>query len=277
MHQLGHIFSLEILRILNHGAYLASSMGDILLPIKYLSDDLKVGDTVSVFLYKDSEDRPVASTQKPYGLVGEYAVLECKESTDLGAFMDWGLEKDLFIPHKEQHRRIRAQEKYVVRICLDPKTDRIIGTTRIAPFLASDQLEALAVGQEVDLLIYETTDLGYMALINESYRGILYKNEVFTELEVGKKLRGFIKKLRSDGKIDLTMHKFGYQKVKDAESIVLEKLMAWGGTMCYTDQSSPEEIKKEFGLSKGVFKNALSALYKKRRIQLSPSHVTFLS
>ena len=190
--------------------------------------------------------------------------------------MEWGLEKDLMVPHAEQHRRMRTGEKYVVKICIDPRTERIFGTSRIAAFLHTDQQQTLQPGQEVDLLIYETTDLGYMALIDEKYRGIVYKNEVFKKLEVGDKLQGFIKKVRDDDKIDLTLEKFGYSKVRDAKTIVWEILLEKGGEMPFSDKSNPEEIKENFQMSKGVFKDALGALFKERKIKIEANKVIAL-
>lgn len=273
---LGRYHSLEILRILEHGAYLGSELGDILLPQKYLLSEHKVGDFIEVFIHKDSEDRLIAATIKPKGIVGEYAVLECKDSSEVGAFMDWGLEKDLMVPHAEQHRRMRIGEKYVVRICVDPRTERIFGTTRIAAFLKTDQRTMLQPGQEVDFMIYEITDLGYMGLINESYRGIIYKNQVFKPLSVGDIFKAYIKKIREDDKIDLSLDKFGYKKVLDAKDIVWEILEQHGGQMPYTDKSSPDEIKQIFQMSKGVFKNALGALYKEKKVKLEPNKVIAL-
>lgn len=273
MTELGKLNTLEVLRIVEHGSYLASDLGDILLPTKYMLPDTAIGDEVEVFLYKDSEDRLIATNLIPKGMVGEYAVLECKDDNDIGAFMEWGLEKDLMVPHAEQHRRMRRGEKYVVRICLDPRTERIFGTSRLAAFLHSDQQDQLSPGSEVNLLIYETTDLGYMALIDEKYRGILYKNEVFKPLQVGDKLTAFVKKVREDNKIDLTLEKFGYSKVTDAKSIVWNILIQKGGEMPFSDKSSPEDIKEHFQMSKGVFKNALGALFKEQKIKLEPNKV----
>lgn len=271
--ELGKYNTLEVLRIFEHGSYLQSEPEDILLPTKYMPADLKVGDKIEVFVYKDSEYRIIATTLKPFGVVGTYAVLECKDEREVGAFVEWGLEKDLMIPHAEQHRRMNVGEKYVVRICIDPKTNRLFGTTRLAAFLSTDQYEALKPGQQVSLLIYEQTDLGHMALIDLKYRGILYKNEVYKTIKVGDKLEGYIKKIREDNKIDLTLDKFGYSKVKDAQTVVLEKLIELGGTMNFSDKTAPDIIKAEFGMSKGVFKNALGSLYKENKITITPTAV----
>lgn len=270
---LGHTHTLEVLRILEHGSYLASELGDILLPTKYMAADLQVGDQVTVFIYKDSEDRLIATNLIPKGQVGDLAVLECKDENDVGAFMEWGLEKDLMVPHAEQHRRMRRGENYVVKICIDPRTERIFGTSRLAPFLTPDPQLELKPGDSVNLLIYETTDLGYMALIDEKYRGILYKNEVYKELKTGDKLEAYIKKVREDNKIDLTLEKFGYSKVIDAKTLVWNKLMEMGGEMPFSDKSTPDQIKENFQMSKGVFKDALGALFKEKKIKIEPNKV----
>lgn len=276
MTELGKVNTLEVLRTVDFGCYLQSDLGDILLPQKYMLPDTNVGDMVDVFIYKDSEDRLIATNLTPNGMVGDFVVMVCKENAEIGAFMEWGLEKDLMVPHAEQHRRMKSGEKYVVRICIDPRTERIFGTSRIAAFLHTDQQEQLIPGQEVNLLIYEITDLGYMALIDEKYRGIIYKNEIFKKLEVGDKVQGFIKKVREDNKIDLTLDKFGYSKVRDAKTIVWEILMEKGGEMPFSDKSSPEEIKEHFQMSKGVFKEALGALFKERKIKIVRDKVTVL-
>jgi len=276
MTELGKLSTLEVLRIVDFGCYLQSDLGDILLPQKYMLPDTEVGDMVEVFIYKDSEDRLIATNLTPNGMVGDFVVMVCKENAEIGAFMEWGLEKDLMVPHAEQHRRMKNGEKYVVRICIDPRTERIFGTSRIAAFLHTDQQEQLTPGQEVKLLIYEITDLGYMALIDEKYRGIIYKNEIFKKLEVGDTVEGFIKKVREDNKIDLTLDKFGYSKVRDAKTIVWEALMEKGGEMPFSDKSSPEEIKEHFQMSKGVFKEALGALFKERKIKIESHKVTAL-
>lgn len=276
MTELGKVNTLEVLRTVDFGCYLQSDLGDILLPQKYMLPDTNVGDMVDVFIYKDSEDRLIATNLTPNGMVGDFVVMVCKENAEIGAFMEWGLEKDLMVPHAEQHRRMKSCEKYVVRICIDPRTERIFGTSRIAAFLHTDQQEQLIPGQEVNLLIYEITDLGYMALIDEKYRGIIYKNEIFKKLEVGDKVQGFIKKVREDNKIDLTLDKFGYSKVRDAKTIVWEILISKGGEMPFSDKSSPEEIKEHFQMSKGVFKEALGALFKERKIKIERDKVTAL-
>lgn len=276
MTELGKVNTLEVLRTVDFGCYLQSDLGDILLPQKYMLPDTNVGDMVDVFIYKDSEDRLIATNLTPNGMVGDFVVMVCKENAEIGAFMEWGLEKDLMVPHAEQHRRMKGGEKYVVRVCIDPRTERIFGTSRIAAFLHTDQQEQLIPGQEVNLLIYEITDLGYMALIDEKYRGIIYKNEIFKKLEVGDKVQGFIKKVREDNKIDLTLDKFGYSKVRDAKTIVWEILISKGGEMPFSDKSSPEEIKEHFQMSKGVFKEALGALFKERKIKIERDKVTAL-
>ena len=272
MLEIGKYNTLEVVKHVDFGIYLNSELGEILMPIKYVPEGIEPGDELKVFIYKDSEDRLIANSLTPHGIVGEFANLKVKQVNSFGAFMDWGLEKDLLVPHAEQHRPMQEGQNYIVRIVLDPKTERIIGISKLSPFL-SKNIEELEPGLSVDLLIYEITDLGYMALINEKFRGILYKNEVFQSVAVGDKLIGYIKKLREDGKIDLTLKKFGYKEIDDAKEIIYEKLISNKGFLNFSDSSSPEEIKLNFNMSKKNFKKAIGTLYKEGRISLEVNSI----
>jgi predicted RNA-binding protein (virulence factor B family) len=270
--EIGKYNILEVIKEVDFGIYLASDKGEILMPQKYVSQGTIPGDKLEVFIYKDSEDRLIATSLRPAAIVGEFAVLKAKQVNQTGAFMEWGLEKDLLVPHAEQHKPIREGEKYVVRICLDPKTERLLGVTRLSAFLSKNP-DDLQPGDQVNLLIYEETDLGYMALINKKYRGILYKNEVFKSLAIGDEETGYIKRIREDLKIDLTLKKFGYNEVYDAKETVLKKLQQSGGMMAFSDESTPEDIKKNFNMSKKVFKKSIGALYKEGKIELLPQSI----
>lgn len=267
MLEIGKYNVLKVVKEVPFGMYLESSQGEILLPTKYIPEGTQVGDEVNVFVYKDSEDRPIATNLVPKGVVGDFVALMVKDVNEKGAFMDWGLVKDLMVPFKEQHVPMKKDKEYVVRICIDPRNERIIGVSKLSSFLSKD-LSELSEKQEVDLLIYEFTDLGIMAIVNNKYRGMLYKNEVFTELKVGQKIKGYIKKLREDDKLDLSLTKPGFESIFDAKDVVLEKLRSNSGFLPLTDDSSPEEIKDIVQLSKKAFKKAIGGLYKEGVIEL---------
>ncbi|HXA01990.1 MAG TPA: S1-like domain-containing RNA-binding protein [Cytophagaceae bacterium] len=272
MLQIGDYNELKVVRDAPQGIYLESVDVDILMPAKYVPAGTEIGDMLKCFIYKDSEDRLIATTLKPYGKVGDFACLKVKDVNNTGAFMDWGLEKDLLVPHNEQHKRMEPGHKYVVRICLDEKSDRIIGVSRLSPFISRD-LEDLSEGEKVNLLIYEFTDLGVMAIVNDKFRGMLYRNEVFKDLEVGSKVEGYIKKKRDDGKIDLTLQEQGYREVVSASRIIEDKLKEHKGILEFSDNSSPEDIRDFFHMSKKVFKKAVGGLYREGKIEISDNQI----
>jgi predicted RNA-binding protein (virulence factor B family) len=273
MLEIGKYNELTVVKEVPFGIYLETDKGEILMPLKYVPPGTKPGDKLTCFIYKDSEDRLIATTQKPKGVVGEFVCLTVKDVGEAGAFMDWGLLKDLLVPYKEQHKKMEVGKKYIVRICLDTQTDRIIGVAKLSSFLSKD-ISDLKEGQKVNLLIYEFTDLGIMAIINEKYRGMLYKNEVFKKLEIGDRVEGYIKKLRDeDNKIDLSLQKQGYGEVEESKDIVIEKLMQNNGELQFSDNSSPEEIKDFFQISKKTFKKIIGSLYKDGKIELTKTGI----
>lgn len=268
MVEIGHYNNLEIVKTVDFGLYLdGGEEGEILLPKRYVPADCKPGDTIEVFLYTDSEDRLIATTEKPIATVGEFAYLEVVAASGVGAFLDWGLPKDLLVPFIEQKRKMRVGEKYVVAIYLDEVTERIVASSRIKDFL-SEEAPSYEVEEEVDLMIYEQTPIGFKALINEEHTGVIYRSEVFRALKIGDKVKGYIKKMREDGKIDLILQKSGYGKVDAVETKILNMLKKNGGSISVTDKSPSEEIYKLFGVSKKTYKKAIGALYKKRMITL---------
>ncbi|MFN6946464.1 MAG: S1 RNA-binding domain-containing protein, partial [Cytophagaceae bacterium] len=183
MIEIGKLNLLKVSRQSPHGFYLVSGEVEVLLPNKYVPDGLEPGDEIEVFVYKDSEDRPVATTLTPLGMLGDFVCLRVKDVSPIGAFMNWGLEKDLLVPLSEQHRKMKLGEKHVVKIAIDPKTERIVGIAKLGGFFSHD-LSGIDEGDKVDALIYEITDLGYMAIINNTYKGMIYKNEVFKPIEI---------------------------------------------------------------------------------------------
>lgn len=272
MANIGERAQLLILRDSSPGLFLdsESDLGEILLPgreIPASAKTWKTGDTVDVFLYRDSEDRPVATAQHPTVMPGEFAYLECVEVTGIGSFLDWGLPKDLFIPFREQKNRLEVGQSYVVYVYVDPTTDRIVASRRINRHL-SNQHPHYNIGEEVDLILYGKTDLGYKAIINGEHSGVLFENEVFRRLRAGEQTVGYIKQIRDDGKIDLTLDPPGRQRIDNLETRIELELERRGGHWILCDKSSPEDIKKALGVSKKAFKQATGALFRKHKITI---------
>ncbi len=267
MLEIGKFNDLEVLREVDFGYYLGSDKGDILIPRKYVPEGTKIGDVLHVFVYTDSEDRLIATTIDPIAGVGEFAAMRVKDVTNFGAFLDWGIEKDLLVPNSEQHRKLHVGQMTVVRLCLDERTERVIGVGKLNPFLNKD-FSALQEGQAVNLMVYDHTDLGIMVLIDDQYSGMLYENEVFEPLEIGDKKKGYIKKIRPDGKIDVRLFKEGVAAIDDSKDTILQKLKASDGFLPYHDKSDTDAIKEAFQMSKKSFKKAIGGLYKEGKIQI---------
>lgn len=273
MLELGKINTLRIEREVDFGAYLdGGEIGEILIPAKYLPEDYQIDDYLDVFVYKDSEDRLIATTEEPYAEVGDFAFLKVKSVNNVGAFMDWGLLKDLLVPYSEQRNKLVEGTSRLVYIYLDQATDRIVGSTKIDKFLDNIPPD-YEEGQEVDLIIGEETDLGVKVIINKSHTGLLYRNEIFQPIKPGQKIKGFIKKLREDEKIDVALQQQGYQAALTEKDQILQKLKSAGGFLEVNDKSSPEQIKHMFGISKKVFKKAIGALYKEREITIEQNGI----
>ncbi len=274
---LGRINQLIILRESDHGFYLdGGPLGEILLPTREVPADVEQGDEVTVFVSRDSEDRIVATTQLPLCQADDFAGLRVIEVNDrIGAFLDWGLPKDLLLPFAEQSKKVGTGQKVVVRVIIDEKTNRIIATTKLGRYLdkTSPRYEA---GQPVSLMVLEKTPLGYAAMIDRRHRGLIHASEVHRELEPGEELQGYVRALREDYKIDLSLEPVGYGRVTDLSDRILETLRAKGGSLAIGDQSSPEQIRETFGTSKKAFKQAAGRLYKKMLIEIGPDHITLL-
>jgi uncharacterized protein len=276
MKELGLINKLTINRFTDFGAYLAlSDGGEVLLPKGYLKGEEKEGDEVEVFVYTDSEDRPVAVTQKPNLLLDEFAVLEAKEVAKIGAFMDWGLPKDLFVPNSEMAKPMTPGQKYLVRLCVDFRSDRLIGVSKYRDFIypAPKDYEP---GNETEGLIFEKTDLGYKVLLEDRYEGLIYANEVFQSLEIGSRRKLWVKKRRDDGKIDLQILPVGRIKYDEGSEKILA-ILEEKGFLPIHDKSTPEEIQKLLGMSKKHFKQCIGQLYKGRRIQLLDNGISLIT
>lgn len=272
--EIGKYAVLEVKRFVDFGLYLETEDGntEVLLPRKYVPDGTKAGDFLEVFIYKDSEDRPVATTLKPYATVGEVAWLKATSVDNIGAFLDWGLAKDILVPFREQKMKMEAGRYYLVYIYLDEVSGRIAASAKLEKFIKNEDIN-LAVGDEAELIIGDETPVGIEVVINNKYWGILYKNEVFQPLHKGQKLKGFIKKIREDNKIDVSLQKQGYNEVENASGKIKMALTENDGFLPLTDKSSPEEIAGKLQMSKKVFKKAIGALYKQREILLEENGI----
>lgn len=270
---IGSYNELVVERKVDFGFYLNPKEDEVLLPAKYAPEGLAPGDTIRVFVYTDSEDRPVATTLTPLAVVGDFTCLEVKDVQPFGAFLEWGLEKDLFLPKSEMQDQLKPGDRVVIKALLDRSTNRVYATAKISLHTNKD-LEELSQGEMVDLLIYGITTLGFKAIINDRYTGILYRNETFRELSVGEKTVGYIQRIKEDGKIDLLLKKPGYDSVSDSATGILELLEKEGGFIPLNDKSSPDAIRERFSMSKKEFKRTIGGLYKKRRIQITDTGIS---
>ncbi len=264
---LGQRNLLSIVRASQPGLYLdGGELGEILLPGRYIPGELAPKQKLDVFVYRDSEDRLVATTEKPHAMVGEFACLKVINLHErIGAFLDWGLAKDLLLPFSEQEWPVRIGDRVVVYVCLDVKTQRILATMRLNRHLNRDT-PAYRDGQPVNLLVTGKTPLGYSAIVENAHRGQLYNSQLASPLAIGQKLKGFVRAVRAGGKIDLTLDAAGYQRVAPLTNKIVEALQFSGGKFEFDDDSSPDAIRRNFGVSKKAFKQALGKLYKARRI-----------
>jgi len=270
MANIGERAQLKVLRENSPGFFLNSEgeLGEVLLPRNETIGNVNLGDTVDVFIYCDSEDRPIATMKHPAAMPGEFATLRCINVTSIGSFLDWGLVKDLLVPFREQQSRLDVGKSYAVYIYVDPKSGRIVASRRIGRFLKQERPD-YQVGQEVDLRVYAKTDLGYKAIINGEYSGVLFANEVFQDLQSGEQTKGYITKLRSDGKVDLSLYQAGKANITDLETRIHEELVARGGYWELCDSSPAEVIYQDLGVSKKAFKKATGALFRKRLITIA--------
>ncbi|RML62144.1 RNA binding S1 [Pseudomonas syringae pv. pisi] len=272
---IGRYNSLQIVKHTNFGLYLDGAQdGEILLPNRYIPKDVPTEDEdwLNVFVYLDSEDKLLATTEKPKVQVGEFASLKVVEVNSIGVFLDWGLPKDLLLPYSEEKRTLQAGDYCVVHVYLDKHTRRITATARLDRYL--DKTPAnYSVGQEVDLLVAEATDMGFKAIINNKHWGLIHKNEVFKFMRAGKQEKGYIKEIRSDGNISLSLQPVGAEAASSLNSKILAKLRENDGTLPVSDKSDPQVISGLFGVSKGNFKKAIGALYKQGQIVIHADRI----
>lgn len=277
MVEIGKLNTLKVIKEVDFGLYLdgGETFGEILIPTRYVPKDTEIDHYLDVFIYLDSEDRLIATTEEPLAQVGDFAYLKCVSVSNFGAFLDWGLPKDLLVPFSEQTHDMVEGLSYFVRVYLDEETERIVASAKTNQFLDNVPHD-FEEGQEVDLIIGTKTDLGVRVVINGSHSGLIYHNEIFTPIKPGMAIKGYIKKLREDDKIDISLQPAGYEKIDGIAGEILDKLKSNGGYIELNDKSSPESIKHVFGISKKVFKKAVGALYKERLIKIESEGIRLI-
>ncbi len=276
MLKLGTYNTLEVVRERDQGIYLCDDDGnEVLLPNKYVPEQFMIRDAIKVFVYLDSSERIVATTLEPYVTVNSFAYLKCTSVSDIGAFLDWGLEKDLFVPFKEQASKMRKGSWYLIYAYLDEKTDRLVASSKTNAFV-DNSLVLLSAYDEVDLIASHPSPQGWNMIVNQKHLGLVYADEIFQKITPGDQLKGFVKKVRHDGKIDLTLQKHGYRGIEPNAQQILKELEANGGFIDLNDKSNPDDIKEVFQLSKKSFKKAIGTLYKSRKIAIEESGIRLL-
>lgn len=274
MIEIGRSNELRILRNTSVGLYLGDESGEeVLLPNKYCPEKFELQNKIEVFVYHDHEERKVATKIKPKILLNEFELLQVTAVTNVGAFMDWGLEKDLLVPFREQRHKMQEGKWYIVYLDVDRKTDRLYASNRIDDILQNRVL-TVELGEEVSLFVFQKTDLGFSVIVNNIHKGLLFRNEIFKELNIGDKIIGFVKNIREDNKLDISIQRIGYENFNDCNSeLIFRKLVENEGFLPVTDKSSPEEIRRQFGISKKAFKKSIGALYKQRKITILPEGI----
>ena len=272
MIKVGEYNLLKVIREVPFGLYLDDGAEGILLPKRFVPEGAKTGDEIKVFLYHDGEDRLIATTQQPKGLLGDIVKLRAISVTPQGAFLDNGLMKDLFVPTSRQITGMRPNGDYLVKIYLDEQTGRLAATEKLEVYLSNEDLTVKPL-EVADLIVYRRTDIGYVVIINNRHTGVLHFNEIYRDITVGDKMKGFIKKIYPDNKIDVSAGKPGYNRVEDESEKILRLLEENGGYLPYYDKSDPEEIYSFFGMSKKTFKMTLGNLYKKQKITLEKTGI----
>ena len=272
--ELGKTNTLRVVRRAEQGLYLSGGPEDILLPNRYVPEGTEIGDEIDVFVYLDNEERLIATTETPKAQVGDFAWLEVAWVNNYGAFLDWGLMKDLFVPFREQKMKMQKGKSYLVHLHIDPETYRIMASAKVERYKVERYLSTdfppYHGGDEVDVLVWQKTDLGFKAIVDNRFQGLLFDDEIFRSLHSGDRVKAYVKQVRPDGKIDLSLQKKGQKAVHDFSDILLEHLRANGGFTPLGDKSPAEEIYALFGVSKKVFKKAVGDLYKQRLITIEP-------
>jgi predicted RNA-binding protein (virulence factor B family) len=266
--KIGQFNTLKIDRDTQVGLFLTNGKEDVLLPNKYVPKVFEIGEEITVFVYLDHEERPVATTLVPYIFLNEFALLRVNYINQIGAFMDWGMEKDILVPFKEQARPMEKGKRYLVYLYMDEKTNRLVASSKTNQFLDNENI-TVEKGEEVDLIISHITDIGINVIINQKHKGLVYKDEVYDDsIRTGDKMKGYIKTIRPDGKIDVSLHKQGFENIEPNSEIILNELRASRGFLRLNDNSNPEDIKTVLKMSKKTFKKAIGHLYKEKLIEI---------
>ncbi|MDQ6761048.1 MAG: S1-like domain-containing RNA-binding protein [Bacteroidota bacterium] len=276
MVKMGEYNLLKVIKEKSMGFFVDDGENGILLPKRFVPAGTKIGDEIKVFLYHDGEDRPIATTQQPYGVLGDIVKLKAVNVTHQGAFLDWGLMKDLFVPKSKIQNFMRVNGEYLVKILMDEQTGRLTATEKLEPFLSNENL-SVNVKDEVDLIVYRKTDIGYEVIINNVHKGILHFNEVYRNIEIGDRFKGFIKNILPENKIDVVAGRQGYERVEDETGKVLRLLKENDGYLPYHDKSSPEEIYSFFGMSKKTFKMTTGNLYKQHKLLFTQTGIQLIA
>lgn len=276
MIELGRINNLEILRDTSVGLFLGDDEGnDVLLPNKYVPANYEIGESIKVFCYLDYDERPVATTLEPDIMLGEFRLLQVAEVNEFGAFMQWGLEKHLLVPFREQRDKMKEGQWYVIHCYLDERSGRLVGSNKLDRFLSNDSVD-LKEWEQVDLVVTRQTDLGWEVIVNERHKGLVYFNEVFKPINIGDVIPGCIKIIRKDNKLDISLQPLGSKVLEPAAKKIYEVLKENGGFLGLHDKSEPEKIRDVFQMSKKTFKKGLGTLYKDRKIKIEPDGITLI-
>ncbi|MEH6620017.1 S1 RNA-binding domain-containing protein [Maribacter arcticus] len=276
MIELGRINNLEILRDTSVGLFLGDDEGnDVLLPNKYVPANYEIGESIKVFCYLDYDERPVATTLEPDIMLGEFRLLQVAEVNEFGAFMQWGLEKHLLVPFREQRDKMKEGQWYVIHCYLDERSGRLVGSNKLDRFLSNDSVD-LKEWEQVDLVVTRQTDLGWEVIVNERHKGLVYFNEVFKPINIGDVIPGCVKTIRKDNKLDISLQPLGSKVLEPAAKKIYEVLKENGGFLGLHDKSAPEEIRDVFQMSKKTFKKGLGTLYKDRKIKIETDGITLI-
>lgn len=276
MIKLGEYNTLTILRETDPGLYLGDEEENVvLLPHKYKPENYEIDDEIEVFIYLDNEERPIATTLEPFVTLDSFAYLNCVDVTDYGAFMDWGLEKQLFVPFKEQARPMKAGNWYIIHLYLDEQTNRLVGSSKTNRFLQNEKL-TISAFEEVNILVTHLTEKGANVIINGIHKGLIYIEDIFEDIRTGDRMKAYVKKIREDNKVDIVLQTPGYRSIEPNANFIMEELKAAGGFLSLHDKSDPETIKNELGMSKKSFKKAVGTLYKDKQIVIKDDGIELI-
>jgi len=276
MIRLGEYNTLEILRETDPGLYLGDTEENVvLLPHRYKPENFNIGDMLEVFVYLDYEERPVATTLTPHVLLNDFGYLHCSDVNEFGAFMDWGVQKQLFVPFKEQARPMKVGNWYIVYLSMDEQTNRLVGSSKTNKYLNNDSV-TLQKFDEIAIMVTHITDLGANVIVNGKHKGLIFINDIFEDIRTGDTMKAYVKGVREDNKIDVVLQSPGYRSIEPNANFILDELKAAGGFMPLHDKSDPQDIKNELGMSKKSFKKAIGTLYKDKQILIKPDGIELI-